>query len=109
MEWAKFIPWAEMAQNSLRHSSTKLSSFQCVLGYQTVLAPWHQSQIDAPAVDEWLNRSEETWDAAHVYLQWALRRQREGADCHHSEAPVRTRGPHCDAGQRSSLPSTSLF
>ena len=24
-EWAAFIPWAEMAQNSLRHSSTNLS------------------------------------------------------------------------------------
>uniref|UniRef100_A0AAZ3RZK8 non-specific serine/threonine protein kinase n=1 Tax=Oncorhynchus tshawytscha TaxID=74940 RepID=A0AAZ3RZK8_ONCTS len=62
-EWAAFIPWAEMAQNSLRHSSTNLSPFQCVLGYQPALAPWHQSQIKAPAVDECFKRSEETWDA----------------------------------------------
>ena len=55
-EWAEFIPWAEMAKNSLRHSSTNLSPFQYVLGYQPVLAPWHQSKIEAPAVDEWFKR-----------------------------------------------------
>ena len=59
-EWAAFVPWAEMAQNSLRHSSTNLSPFQCVLGYQLVLDPWHQSQTEAPAVDDWFRRTEET-------------------------------------------------
>ncbi|XP_071225257.1 uncharacterized protein [Salvelinus alpinus] len=60
----------------------------CVLGYQPVLAPWHQSQIKAPAVDEWFKRSEETWEAAHVHLQRAVRRQKVSADRHRSEAPV---------------------
>jgi hypothetical protein len=27
-EWARYVPWAEMAQNSLRHSSTNMSPFQ---------------------------------------------------------------------------------
>uniref|UniRef100_A0A8C7RX13 Gypsy retrotransposon integrase-like protein 1 n=1 Tax=Oncorhynchus mykiss TaxID=8022 RepID=A0A8C7RX13_ONCMY len=78
-EWFVFIPWVEMAQNSLCHSSTNLSPFQCVLGYQPVLAPWHQSQIEAPAVDEWFRHSEVTWDAAHVRLQLAIRRQKASA------------------------------
>ncbi|CDQ95111.1 unnamed protein product [Oncorhynchus mykiss] len=81
-EWAAFIPWPEIAQNSLCHSSTNLSPFQCVLGYQPVLAPRHQCQIEAPAVDDWFRRSEETWDTAHVHLQWAGRRQRTGTDRH---------------------------
>ena len=71
-EWAAFVPWAEMDQNSLRHSSTNLTPFQCVLGYQTVLAAWHQSQTEAPAVDDLFWRVEETWDAAHVHLQCAV-------------------------------------
>uniref|UniRef100_A0A8C7P8U9 Gypsy retrotransposon integrase-like protein 1 n=1 Tax=Oncorhynchus mykiss TaxID=8022 RepID=A0A8C7P8U9_ONCMY len=84
-EWSTFIPWAEMAQNSLHHSSTNLSPFQCVLGYQSVLAPWHQSQIEAPAVDDCFRSSEGTWDAAHVCLQRAIRRQKASADRHRSE------------------------
>jgi hypothetical protein len=78
--WAAFIPWAEIAQNLLLHSSTNLSPFQCVLGYQPVLAPWHQSQIEAPAVDEWFKCSEETLNATHVHLQWAVRRQKVSAN-----------------------------
>ncbi|CDQ73324.1 unnamed protein product [Oncorhynchus mykiss] len=75
-ERAAFVPWAEMAQNSLRHSSTNLSPFQCVLGYQPVLAQWHQGQTEAPAVGDWFRRAEETWEAAHVHLQRAALHQR---------------------------------
>lgn len=77
-----FVTWAEMAQNILRQFSTNLSPFQCVLGYQPVLAPWHQSQTEAPAVDDWFRRAEETWDAAHVQLQRAVLHQKASADSH---------------------------
>ncbi|XP_038872874.1 E3 ubiquitin/ISG15 ligase TRIM25-like [Salvelinus namaycush] len=59
---------------------------QHTAGYQPVLAPFHLGQIEAPAVDEWFRRSEETWDAAHVRLQQAIRRQKASADRHRSEA-----------------------
>uniref|UniRef100_A0A8K9XKM7 Integrase catalytic domain-containing protein n=1 Tax=Oncorhynchus mykiss TaxID=8022 RepID=A0A8K9XKM7_ONCMY len=87
-KWAKFMPWAEMAQNLLRHSSTNLSPFQCVLGYQPVLAAWHESQTLAPAVDNWLRHAEETWEATHVHLQRAVLSQKVGTDRHRCEAPV---------------------
>uniref|UniRef100_A0AAY5KJG5 Gypsy retrotransposon integrase-like protein 1 n=1 Tax=Esox lucius TaxID=8010 RepID=A0AAY5KJG5_ESOLU len=51
-EWAEFLPWAEYALNSLHHSSTGMSPFQCVLGYQPVLAPWTPSQTGTPGVDD---------------------------------------------------------
>uniref|UniRef100_A0A673W8F6 Chromo domain-containing protein n=1 Tax=Salmo trutta TaxID=8032 RepID=A0A673W8F6_SALTR len=87
-EWAAFVPWAKMAQNSLCHSSTNLSPFQCILGYQPVLAPWHQGQTEALAVDDWFGRAEETWEAAHVHLQRAALRQKNSADRHRRETPV---------------------
>jgi hypothetical protein len=49
---------------------------------QPVLAPWHQSQIEAPAIDEWFRHSEETWEAIHVRLQRAISRHKTSADLH---------------------------
>ncbi|KAK3563812.1 hypothetical protein QTP86_000837, partial [Hemibagrus guttatus] len=78
--WSEFLPWAEYAQNSLIHSSTGLTPFQCVLGYQPPLFPWSGEPSDVPAVEEWYHVSQEVWERAHVRLQRAVRRQRIQAD-----------------------------
>ncbi|XP_055759032.1 IgGFc-binding protein-like [Salvelinus fontinalis] len=57
---------------------------------EPVLVPWHQSQTEAPVVDDWVRRSRETWEAAHGYLKRAEGRQKANADRHRSEAPVYT-------------------
>ncbi|KAK3552956.1 hypothetical protein QTP86_029636 [Hemibagrus guttatus] len=84
--WSEFLPWAEYAQNSLTHSSTGITPFQCVLGYQPPLFPWAGEPSDVPAVEDWYQRSQEVWERVHVRLQRAVRRQRIQAD--------RRRRPH---------------
>ncbi|KAK3563534.1 hypothetical protein QTP86_030945 [Hemibagrus guttatus] len=86
--WSEFLPWAEYAQNSLTHSSTGLTPFQCMLGYQPPLFPWSGEPSDIPAVEEWYRRSQEVWEWAHVRLQRAVRRQRIQADRHRCPHPA---------------------
>uniref|UniRef100_A0A6Q2YIJ1 Gypsy retrotransposon integrase-like protein 1 n=1 Tax=Esox lucius TaxID=8010 RepID=A0A6Q2YIJ1_ESOLU len=88
-EWAEFLPWAEYAQNSLRHSSTSLTPFQCVLGYQPVLVPWQsQPESGVPAVDDWFRRAEDTWSLAHRHIRRAGVRQKSAADRRRNDTPV---------------------
>ncbi|KAK3556303.1 hypothetical protein QTP70_007034 [Hemibagrus guttatus] len=86
--WSEFLPWAEYAQNSLTHSSTGLTPFQCVLGYQPPLFPWSGEPSSVPAVEEWYRLSQEVWERAHVRLQRAVRRQRIQADRHRHPHPA---------------------
>ncbi len=65
--WNQYLPWAEYAQNSLRQSTTGLTPFQCVLGFQPPLFPWTGERSEVPAVDYWFRESERVWDSAHVH------------------------------------------
>ncbi len=85
--WNQFLGWAEYAQNSLRQSSTGLTPFQWVLGFQPPLFPWSGEPSDVPAVDYWFRESEGVWDATHHQLQQAVRRQRIAADVRRSASP----------------------
>uniref|UniRef100_A0A3B1KK37 Gypsy retrotransposon integrase-like protein 1 n=1 Tax=Astyanax mexicanus TaxID=7994 RepID=A0A3B1KK37_ASTMX len=87
-EWSHFLPWAEYSQNSLRSSSTGLTPFQCVLGYQPPLFPWNAERTDAPAVDDWFTHSERAWEQTHARLGLAVRRQKAQADRHRGETPL---------------------
>ncbi|KAL0195339.1 hypothetical protein M9458_008911, partial [Cirrhinus mrigala] len=79
-DWCRFLLWAEYAQNSIRKPSTNLTPFQCTLGFQPPLFPWSGEPSDLPAVNSWFQRSEETWNRAHVHLQRAVRRTQTQAD-----------------------------
>ncbi|KAK3556277.1 hypothetical protein QTP70_007055 [Hemibagrus guttatus] len=57
--WSEFLPWAKYAQNSLTHSSTSLTPFQCVLGYQPPLFPGSGEPSDVPAMEECSRLSQE--------------------------------------------------
>ncbi|KAL0149566.1 hypothetical protein M9458_055093, partial [Cirrhinus mrigala] len=84
-DWSRYLLWAEYAQNSLRKPSTNLTPFQCILGFQPPLFPWSGEPSELPAIDSWLQRSE---DQAHVHLQRAVRRTREQADRHRRPNPA---------------------
>ncbi|KAL0195002.1 hypothetical protein M9458_008574, partial [Cirrhinus mrigala] len=86
-DWSHYLFWAEYAQNSIRKPSTNLTLFQCVLGFQPPLFPWSGEPSDLPAVNSWFQRSEETWNRAHVYLQRAVRRNQVQADRRRRPAP----------------------
>uniref|UniRef100_A0A8C1X240 Gypsy retrotransposon integrase-like protein 1 n=1 Tax=Cyprinus carpio TaxID=7962 RepID=A0A8C1X240_CYPCA len=85
--WSQYLPWAEYAQNSLQQSTTGLTPFQCVLGYQPPLFPWSGEPSEVPAVDHWFRQSERVWDSAHVHLQRAVRRHKEQADARRRPTP----------------------
>uniref|UniRef100_A0A8C1YSB8 Gypsy retrotransposon integrase-like protein 1 n=1 Tax=Cyprinus carpio TaxID=7962 RepID=A0A8C1YSB8_CYPCA len=92
-DWARYLLWAEYAQNSLLKPSTGLTPFKCVLGFQPPMFPWSGDPTDVPAVNDWMARSEEVWNRAHVHLQHAVRRQKEQADRR------RRPGPNYQPGQ----------
>ncbi|XP_051534227.1 uncharacterized protein LOC127429310 [Myxocyprinus asiaticus] len=86
--------------NSLTHTSTGLTPFQCMLGYQPPMFPWSGEPSMVPVVDDWIRRSERVWNSAHVWLQRAVRPQRFQAD--RKRCPITTisqdRGSGCPQG-----------
>ncbi len=86
--WNQFLGWAKYAQNSLRQPSTRLTPFQCVLGYQPPCFPWSGEPSEVPSVDYWFRESERVWDAAHHQLQRALRRRKMTAELRCSANPI---------------------
>ncbi len=64
----------------------------CVLGYQPPLFPWSEEPSNLPSVNEWLQRSEETWNREHIHLQRAVRRQEGQANRHRHPGPEYTPG-----------------
>ncbi|XP_052001342.1 uncharacterized protein ccser2a isoform X1 [Xyrauchen texanus] len=91
-DWSRFLPWAEYAQISLLKPSTKLTPFQCILGYQPPLFPWSGEPSEVPAVNDWLQRSEAVWDQTHVHLQRAVDCAKLQADRRHCPGPDYTPG-----------------
>lgn len=87
-DWSRYLMWAEYAQNSIHKHSTGLTPFKCILGFQPPLFPWSGEPSNVPAVDDWLKRSEETWNLAHTHLLSAVNRSKRQADRHCHSGPV---------------------
>lgn len=79
-DWACFLPWAEYTQNSLNHTATQMTPFQCVLGYQPVLFLQNNYPTNAPAVDDWLRQSEAVWECTDQRLEQVAATNKHFAD-----------------------------
>ncbi|KAI4899248.1 hypothetical protein NFI96_022015 [Prochilodus magdalenae] len=86
-DWSAYLPWAEMAQNSLVSSTTSLTPFQCMLGYQPPLMPWSAQSSDVPSVEHWMRRSEEVWEQTHQRIENVLRKHKHYADRRRGDTP----------------------
>lgn len=62
------------SRNSLIHSATRLTPFQCILWFQPPLYPGKGNPTEAPAVDEWFRRSEQIWEQTHQHLETTVKR-----------------------------------
>ncbi|KAL7865625.1 hypothetical protein SRHO_G00108720 [Serrasalmus rhombeus] len=71
----RYLPWAEIAQNSLISLTTKITPFQCMYGYQPPLMPWTANPSEVPAVESWMSCREQVWEETH---QWIKADQRHG-------------------------------
>ncbi len=92
VDWSQYLMWAEYAQNSLQKASTGLTPFQCIMGFQPPLFPWSGEPTEVPAINDWLQRSENIWNQAHTHLLHAIRRQKLQADRHRRPNPEYTPG-----------------
>lgn len=48
--WSTFLPWPEYAHNSLTYSATGVSPFKTSLGYQPLLFPEQEAELEVPSV-----------------------------------------------------------
>lgn len=68
--WSKYNIWAEYAHNTLLCSSTGMSPFQCVYGYQPPLFPALEDEVCVPAAQALVKQYRHTWTRArHVLLR----------------------------------------
>ncbi|KAK3569917.1 hypothetical protein QTP86_007353 [Hemibagrus guttatus] len=94
--------WSKYAQNSLMHSAMGLTPFLCILGYQPPLFSWSSEPSEVPAMDDWVGRSQEVWERAHVRLQRTVW-------CHKLQADhCRRQHPTYQVGQRVWLSTQNL-
>lgn len=56
-KWAQVLVWVEYSINSRVNPVTKLSPFQCVLGFQPPLFPWDAPGSSVPSVETWYRDS----------------------------------------------------
>lgn len=87
-KWSNKLLWIEYAHNSLPVSSTGMSPFQCVYGYQPPMFPDLEGEVTVPSAHALVRRCHLTWKKARSALLRASVRYKKAADQRRSPAPT---------------------
>ncbi|KAL2096038.1 hypothetical protein ACEWY4_008186 [Coilia grayii] len=87
LSWASRLVWVEYAHNALTCSSTGMSPFQCVYGYQPPLFPSQEGEVSCPSALANARRCRRTWARARVALRKAVASYSAGANRRRTPAP----------------------
>ena len=85
--WSTQLPWAEYAINGQTSATSKLSPFECCLGYQPPLFPSQEEEVGVSSAVDFIRRCKRTWRATRTNLVKAGQRMKEQADRRRRPAP----------------------
>ncbi|KAI3374582.1 hypothetical protein L3Q82_021153 [Scortum barcoo] len=90
--WCTYLPWVELAHNSLVSSATGVSPFEASLGYQPPLFPRQEQELAVPSIQHHLQRCKAVWQRTQAALEATVQRNRRSADKHRLPAPQYSQG-----------------
>lgn len=85
--WSKMLLWVEFAHNTLPCSSTGLSPFQCVHGYQHPLFPAFEHEVGVPSSLALVHKCCRSWTQARQLLLKNSIQYKKAADRRRQPAP----------------------
>ena len=86
--WSIQLPWAEYAINGHTSAASKLSPFECCLGYQPPLFPSQEEEVGVSSAAAFIWRCKRTWRATRTNLVKAVQQMKEQADRRRRPAPT---------------------
>lgn len=84
-QWSKNLLGIEFAHDTLPSVSTKMSSFQCVYGYQPPLFSALEREVGVPAAAALVRRCRRTWVKVRQALLWTSSLYKTVADLHRTK------------------------
>ena len=86
--WSTQLPWAEYAINGHTAAASKLSPFECCLGYQPPLFTNQEEEVGVSSAEAFVRRCKRTWRATRTNLVRAAAKMKEQADMRRRPAPT---------------------
>ncbi|KAI4884872.1 hypothetical protein NFI96_006131 [Prochilodus magdalenae] len=90
--WARHLPWAEYAHNTLWHSSLGMSPFECQFGYPPPIFPEQERTVGVATAEQYVRRCRQAWRKARAALEAASGAHKRAADRRRQGAPTYRRG-----------------